>query len=194
MKKLLLTFGICVLSLISFAQQKNLQEYAGTFKFSSAPFEKITITLEDAILLADAEGIGKGEINATDKPDEFGEPNNQAILKFGRDGNGKIFKLEVSAQGMTFLGEKMAADLNSYVGEYALKENSSLDKFVVVLKDGILSVDTNIGSSDLVPTDDADIFQLKSVDGKVGFTRDSSGKIVSVNVIAMGILLEGTKK
>ena len=194
MKKLLTTFGLFLISIVTFAQNNNLGEYTGSFKFSAAPFEKIIITLEDGVLVADAEGVGKGEISATDVKDEFSEPNNQALLKFIRDANGNITKLEVNAQGMSLSGLKEAPDFNIYVGEYALKENNSIDKFVVVIREGILSVDTNIGSSDLAATNEKDIFQLKSVDGKVGFTRDSSGKVIGVNVIAMGISLEGNKK
>lgn len=194
MKKLLTTFGLLLISIVTFAQNNNLGEYTGSFKFSAAPFEKIIITLEDGVLVADAEGVGKGKISATDVKDEFSEPNNQALLKFIRDANGNITKLEVNAQGMSLSGLKEAPDFSVYVGEYALKENNSIDKFVVVIREGILSVDTNIGSSDLAATNEKDIFQLKSVDGKVGFTRDSSGKVIGVNVIAMGISLEGSKK
>lgn len=194
MKKLVLTLGICFLSVIAFAQQNNLSDYTGTFKFSAAPFEKIVVTLEEGVLIADAEGVGTGKISATDVKDEFSEPNNQALLKFIRDEKGNITKLEVNAQGMSLVGLKEAADLTVYVGEYALKENSSIDKFVVVIKEGVLSVDTNAGSSDLAATNEKDIFQLKSVDGKIGFTRDSSGKVTGVNILAMGLSLEGTKK
>lgn len=194
MKKLLVLFGAVLFAQVLFAQDNNLSDYVGTYKFQGAPFNKIVVTLEDGSLVADAEGVGKGKISASDAKDVFGEPNYQAILKFVRDGAGNVAKLSVKADGVDAEGLREGPDFSVYVGEYVMEQNSSVDGVKVLFSNGTLSIDTSVGSSVLKPTKDADIFILEAVDGKAGFTRDENGKVKGISIMAMGTSLEGKKK
>ena len=64
---------------IIFAQKPPKSDFVGNFKIVGAPFTKLIITLENGVLMADAEGVGKGEIFETSANDEFKEPNNDAL-------------------------------------------------------------------------------------------------------------------
>lgn len=193
MKKLFVLATFCFFSLNVFSQETKLDGYSGEYKFSGAPFAKIKIFVEDSTLMAQSDGMGEGEIYAEEEVDTFTEPNNSATLKFVRDETGNVIKLEVSASGMFWEGERKMQDLNEFTGDYKMEEGSSLEAVKVVLTDGKLRVDTRIGSSNMLPTEETDVFNLDAINGKIGFTRDESGKVSQITIAAMGQMLEGKR-
>lgn len=173
----------------------NLNDYAGVFNFEDAPFDYIEITVDGDDLIAEADMLGAGEIYPTDVADEFSEPNYQALLQFLRADNGEVNSLQVSAEGSIWVGEKEVKFESEYVGEYVFADNDYLSEIsVVAASDGGLSIITNIGNSNLEPSNEKDIFELTAVDGKLGFDRDANGKVVGLKIIAMGALFEAQKK
>ena len=195
MKKLLLLAALGFFSIAAFSQKNNMSQYAGVFKFTDAPFDKVSVKLSDGgILVASAEGVGEGEITSTDEADVFNEPENGAEMKYIRDENGRIVKMQISASGMYWEGVKEMVDFKDFVGAYTMDEGSSLDQVSIVLVDGILGINTSMGNASLAPSDEKDVFFIQEIDGKIGFQRGEDGKVNKISVLAMGQLLEGKRK
>ena len=63
MKKLVLVLAGLIICTYSWSQQLPAKsEFVGTFKMISGPVEKLVVTLENKVLMAEAEGVGKGEV------------------------------------------------------------------------------------------------------------------------------------
>ena len=174
---------------------KDLNDYVGVYQFESAPFDYIEITLDGKELVAEASNLGAGEINPTDVEDEFGEPNYQALLKFLRNDNGTVDQVQVSGQGSVWMGRKKVDTMAEYAGVYEMKDKDFFEKVTIKYNNGVLSVETDKGNSDLNASSEKDIFLLRAVDGKIGFLRDNNtGNVIGLTIMAMGTSLEAVKK
>lgn len=194
MKKLFLFLTIFSVSFVSKAQQRDLSHYVGVFKFTDAPFSKLIVTQEGSSLVADAEGVGKGEITATNVADEFGEPNYQALIKFLRDGSGKVHKVRVTAGGDEFEGSLVKPSLDEYVGKYSLKDSPDVSEVEVNIQGGVLFVNASVGSTSLSSTNKKDVFMFDATDGGIAFERDTNGKVIGVEIVFSGQTIKGQKK
>lgn len=171
-------------------------DYAGVYTISGAPFEKLTITVENGALQADAPGVGKGELLETSNIDEFLEPNNDAIISFSRE-NKEVTALVIAVQGSSIPGTKQKAGGNTgneYAGKYVFEEGSPIDAVMVELKDGKLYGSTSQGSAELRPTSTKDEYDVIGYDGKATFKRDSMQKISGLTLAVQGASLNATKK
>lgn len=190
MKKLLLF--LVFLPGFVFSQDKPLKDYQGIYFFDDAPFRWVKVEFVDGKLFAEAEDIGKGEVSSTNVEDEFSEPQNQALLKFLRNDSNLVTKLVINAQGMAWNGAKN--NLQAYVGNYSIKDNERLKSVTIELNNGILSIITDLGNSNLSTTDQANLFLIDAVDGNVKFVLDDNGQVSGIRIEAMGDVLEGDKK
>lgn len=194
MKKLFVFVFILTLPLFITAQTANLTDYVGSYKFEGAPFEKIIVSMEGATLLAEAEGVGKGEIFASKNKDEFTEPNNNAVLMFNRDSNGQVIALIVKVQGTELKGAKEGDAKSEYLGKYKFAADSAVPSMTVSLKDGELFGETDQGSAVLKPTGKKDVFSVVGYDGSAEFIRDSAGKISKVILKVQDMVMNGEKQ
>jgi hypothetical protein len=194
MKKLFVFVFILTLPLFITAQTANLTDYVGSYKFEGAPFEKIIVSMEGATLLAEAEGVGKGEIFASKNKDEFTEPNNNAVLMFNRDSNGQVISLIVKVQGTELKGAKEGDAKSEYLGKYKFAEDSAVPSMTVSLKEGELFGETDQGSAVLKPTAKKDVFSVVGYDGSAEFIRDSAGKISKVILKVQDMVMNGEKQ
>ncbi len=176
------------------AQNNNLTEYVGSYKFEGAPFEKIIVSVEGTTILAEAEGVGKGEIFASKNKDEFTEPNNNAVLIFNRDGNGQVISLIVKVQGSELKGAKEGDAKSEFLGKYKFAEDSAIPSMTVSLKEGELFGETDQGSAVLKPTAKKDVFSVVGYDGSAEFIRDSAGKISKVILKVQDMVMSGEKQ
>lgn len=194
MKKLLILTAFLSFSFALSAQQAKPQDFTGVYKFQGAPFEKIVITYENGIFTADAEGVGKGEITATNVTDEFSEPNYQALLKFVRDEAGKVIRLAVNVNGSSFEGLKETAALEEYAGKYSLEGSGEVSEVSILVQNGALYIDSSIGGSGLQATDVKDSYQMAAATGGVVFKRDGTGKVTGIEIEYSGTTFKGTRK
>ncbi|MCP9762725.1 DUF3471 domain-containing protein [Lacihabitans soyangensis] len=194
MKKLFVIVLFLTFPLFVSAQNGNLLDYAGAFKFDGAPFEKIIISVEGSTLFAEAEGVGKGEIFPSKNKDEFTEPNNNAVLVFNRDGSGQVVSLTVKVQGSELKGTKQSDAKAEYLGKYKFADDSAVASMTVSLKDGELFGETDQGSAVLKSTDKKDIFNVVGYDGSVEFIRDSAGKVSKVILKVQDMVMNGEKQ
>lgn len=194
MKKLLILTGILIFSFALKAQEAKPRDFAGVYKFQNAPFERVVITDENGVLTAEAEGVGKGEISATNVADEFSEPNHQALLKFIREGSGKVVRLVVEANGSSFEGTKEMASLDEYAGKYSLEGNAEVTEVSITVQGGALYIEAAIGGSGLTATEIKDSFQLAQASGGVVFKRDGNGKVTGIEIDYSGAVFKGTRK
>ncbi|WP_247235725.1 DUF3471 domain-containing protein [Telluribacter sp. SYSU D00476] len=89
------------------ADQADLSQYAGKYKFEGLPFEYITISVVDGKLMIST-GTDEGELTPVkDAADKF-DAGGQATLTFTRDADQKVTGLTLDAQGFTFDGKKEA--------------------------------------------------------------------------------------
>lgn len=194
MKKLFVFVLFLCLPLFIIAQNNNLTDYAGVYKFDGAPFEKIVVSVEGTTLFAEAEGVGKGEIFASKNKDEFTEPNNNAVLVFNRDASGQVISLTVKVQGSELKGTKLGDAKSEYLGKYKFADDSAVSSMTVSLKEGELFGETDQGSAVLKPTDKKDVFNVVGYDGSVEFIRDSAGKISKVILKVQDMVMNGEKQ
>ncbi|MCD8538947.1 MAG: hypothetical protein LRY55_03675 [Leadbetterella sp.] len=194
MKKLLFLTGILISSFTLKAQQVKLQDFTGAYKFEKAPFGKIVITDESGALIADAEGVGKGEISATNIADEFREPNYQAIFKFVREESGKVIRLVVEVNGDSFEGKRESVTPDEYAGKYSLEGSPEVPEVSIQIQDGALYIEASIGGSRLVATQVKDSYQMTAATGGVVFKRDEAGKVTGIEVEYAGSTFKGTRK
>lgn len=195
MKKLLILTGFLAISFILKAQEAKLQDFTGVYKFQSAPFDKILITYENGVLTAEAEGVGKGEIKATNVADEFSEANHQALLKFVREaGSGRVAGLTVEVNGTRFEGKKEIAAWDEYAGKYSLQGSADVPEVNILVEEGALYIETNIGGSRLLATDIKDSFQMTAATGGVIFKRDGNGKVTEIEIEYGGSTFKGARK
>lgn len=194
MKKLLILTGFLIFSFTMKAQETKPQDFTGVYKFQSAPFDRIVITYENGVLVAEAEGVGKGEITATNTKDEFSEPNYQALLKFKRDASGTVVRLAVEANGESYEGIKEAVSLNEYAGKYGLEGNAEVTEVSITVQGGSLYIEAAIGGSGLVATEVKDSFHLAQAAGGVVFSRDENGKVTGIEINYSGTTFKGTRK
>ncbi len=194
MKKLLILTGFLIFSFTLKAQETKPQDYTGVYKFQSAPFGKIVITYESGAFIADAEGVGKGEVTVTDTKDEFIEPNYQALLKFKRDASGAVVGLAVEAGGESYEGVKERASLNEYAGKYSLEGSAEVTEVSIIVQGESLYIEAAIGGSGLVATEVKDSFHLAQADGGVVFKRDENGKVTGIEINYSGTTFKGTRK
>jgi hypothetical protein len=194
MKKLFVIVLFLTFPLFVSAQNGNLLDYSGAYKFDGAPFEKIIISVEGSTLFAEAEGVGKGEIFPSKNKDEFTEPNNNAVLVFNRDGSGQVVSLTVKVQGSELKGTKQSDVKAEYLGKYKFADDSAVASMTVSLKDGELFGETDQGSAILKSTDKKDIFNVVGYDGSVEFIRDSAGKVSKVILKVQDMVMNGEKQ
>lgn len=194
MKKLLILTGFLIFSFTLKAQEAKPQDFTGVYKFQSAPFDKVVITYENGVLIAEAEGVGKGEITATRVKDEFSEPNYQALLKFKRDASGVVVGLAVEANGDSYEGIKEIASLNEYAGKYSLEGSAEVTEVSITVQGGSLYIEAAIGGSGLTATEVKDSFQLAQAVGGVVFKRDENGKVTGIEIDYSGTTFKGTRK
>lgn len=194
MKKLQLLIAAFVMTVSTFGQNVNLNDYAGKYIFDGAPFGFVIISVEDGKLMAEAENVGKGEISGTDQKDQYREPNHDASMVFLRDQNQKVIKLIVKAMGQEFSGTLEADPLSEYAGIYKFPSDSPVFDLKISVKDGRLYGDTDQGSAFLKATDKKDEYTVMGYDGKATFSRDAAGKIVKVLLQIQDMELNGEKK
>lgn len=82
--------------------------------------------------------------------------------------------------------------LKIYTGKYKFPEGSVVAEVRVVITNGILYADSDIGSSELKHSS-GDVFDLIAYDGTATFKRNSEGKVNGVRIEVGDILLEGPK-
>ena len=193
MKKLLLSSALFLFSIAVFAQSKKLGDYSGKFKMAGAPFESLVVTVEGESLMADAPGVGKGEIFKTDQADTFKEPNNDALIVFKRNDAGVVVELVIQVQGSELIGKKEIADQSEFVGKFIFEEGAPIPSVNVLIKDGLLYGDTEQGGAELRPTNKKDIFDVIGYDGTAEFSRDSTGKVTVVILNVQGMSMKGNK-
>lgn len=194
MKKLFVFVLFLCLPLFITAQNNNLADYVGSYKFEGVPFEKVIVSVEGTTILAEAEGVGKGEIFASKNKDEFTEPNNEAVLTFHRDGSGQVISLTVKVQGSELKGVKEGDAKSEYLGKYRFADDSAVSSMTVSLKEGELFGETDQGSAVLKPTDKKDVFNVVGYDGSVEFIRDSAGKVSKVILKVQDMVMNGEKQ
>jgi hypothetical protein len=192
MKKLLIFVFATFFANSIFAQSKS--DYVGIYNFSGAPFAKIVVSIDGNALMAEAEGVGKGEINATDVKDQFKEPNNDATIIFNRDSNGNVVSMLVKVQGSELIGEKEVDAKIEYVGKYKFDDNSPIPDITVTIKNGELYGDTEQGGAALKFSKVKDTFDISGYDGTCTFKRTAEGKISGVNLKVQGMDMNGTKQ
>jgi hypothetical protein len=193
MKKLLFSVLIIISASRLFAQN-SLADVVGNYKFDGAPFEKIVISISGSSVIAEAEGVGKGEIFPTKTKDEYTEPNNNAVLVFNRDANGTVISLTVKVQGNELKGMRESAAYTPYLGKYKFAVDSAIPSMLVSLKNGQLFGETDQGSAVLKPTAKKDVFEIIGYDGSVEFFRDSNGNMTKVVLRVNDIVLDGEKQ
>ncbi len=194
MKKLFAIVLFLAFPMFVSAQNGSLLDFAGVYKFEGAPFEKIVVNIEGPKLLAEAEGVGKGEIFASKNKDEFTEPNNNAVLVFNRDGRGQVISLIVKVQGSELKGTKQGDAKSEYLGKYKFADDSAVPSMTVSLKDGELFGETDEGSAILKPTAKKDVYSVVGYDGSAEFIRDSAGKISKVILKVQDLVMNGEKQ
>jgi hypothetical protein len=194
MKKLFVFVFFLSLPLFTIAQTTNLTDYVGSYKFEGAPFEKVIVSLDGTTILAEAEGVGKGEIFAAKNKDEFTEPNNNAVLIFNRDGSGLVISLTVKVGGSELKGIKEGDAKSEYLGKYVFADDSSIPSVIVSLKNGELFGETDQGSAVLKSTAKKDVFEVVGYDGSTEFVRDSAGKITKIILKVQDMVLNGVKQ
>jgi hypothetical protein len=194
MKKLFAIVLFLAFPMFASAQNGSLLDFAGVYKFEGAPFEKIVVNVEGTKLLAEAEGVGKGEVFASKSKDEFTEPNNNAVLVFNRDGRGQVISLIVKVQGSELKGTKQGDAKSEYLGKYKFADDSAVPSMTVSLKDGELFGETDEGSAILKPTAKKDVYSVVGYDGSAEFIRDSAGKISKVILKVQDLVMNGEKQ
>lgn len=193
MKKLLY-FVLITFTTSNLFAQSSFSELVGNYKFDGAPFEKIVITVSGNSVIAEAEGVGKGEIFPTKTKDEYTEPNNNAVLVFNRDANGTVISLTVKVQGNELKGMKESAGYTPYLGKYKFADDSAIPSMLVILKNGELFGETDQGSAVLKPTAKKDVFEIIGYDGTVEFFRDSNENVTKVVLRVNDLVLNGEKQ
>lgn len=192
MKKLSF-FTIFIFScFIIFAQKPPKSDFVGNFKMAGAPFEKLIITLENGVLMADAEGVGKGEIFETSTIDEFKEPNNDALIVFKRT-NGIVDVIDIKVKGSVISGKKEGNAMGEFTGTFKFNQGSPVEKVNVEIKEGKLYGSSDQGTAELKPTSEKDKFELVGYDGTAIFKRDSSGKVSGLELNIQGNNMKATK-
>lgn len=193
MKKLSLLF-ILIFSIQSvFSQKPPKSDFVGNYKITGAPFEKMSVFVKDNALMAEAEGVGAGEINETEEANVFSEPVNGAKITFKRDENGKVYTVLISVQGMEFTGEMLADPLAEYAGKYKLNEGSPISQVIVVAEGGKLYGDSEQGRAELKPTSMIDEYEVLGFGGTAIFNRNDKLEIVGVKIMVQGMTMEGKK-
>ncbi len=177
---------------IIFAQKPPKSDFVGNFKLDGAPFPKLVVSFENGVLMAEAEGVGKGEIFETSVNDEFKEPNNDAILVFKRT-NGIVDMIEIKVQGSVISGKKEGNAMEEFTGTFKFEQGSPVEKVNVVLKEGKLYGSSDQGSAELKPTTEKDKFELVGFDGTAIFKRDSGGKVSGLELNVQGNNLKASK-
>jgi hypothetical protein len=193
MKKLSLVVCFLVFGLNVFAQSVSLNDYVGIFKIEGAPFESLVISLENGVLMAEAEGVGKGELLKTDKEDEFKEPNNDALIVFIRGENKTVKEVLIKVQGTELSGIKKMPAENEYLGKYKFDGGSEIANLTVELRNGKLYGDTEQGGAELKPTSKKDEYEIVGYGGSVVFGRSAEGKVETVILNVQGITLKGKR-
>ncbi|WP_367914271.1 hypothetical protein [Leadbetterella sp. DM7] len=194
MKKLVALTGFLILSFALKAQQPNPNDYTGVYKFQGTPFAQIVISYENGAFMADAEGVGKGQIVPSGTADEFTEDNYEALLKFVRETSGKVIRLVVSFNGSSFEGAKEGISFDEYAGKYSLEGSSEVSEVNITVQNGTLGIEASIGGSQLMATDVKDSFQMTAASGGVVFKRDATGRITGIEVEYAGNTFKGKKK
>jgi Domain of unknown function (DUF3471) len=82
--------------------------------------------------------------------------------------------------------------LQEYTGKYKFPAGSIVPETNVVLENGALFANSEMGSSELKKME-GDTFELVAYGGTATFKRNPDGKIISVKVEVDDIILEGTK-
>ncbi len=194
MKKLFVIVLFLAFPVLVSAQNGSLLDYVGAYKFEGAPFDKIIVSVDGTKLLAEAEGVGKGEVFASKNKDEFTEPNNNALMVFNRDGSGQVISLTVKVQGSELKGTKQGDAKTEYLGKYKFADDSAVPLMTVSLKEGELFGETDQGSAVLKPTAKKDVFSVVGYDGSAEFIRDSAGKISKVILKVQDMVMNGEKQ
>jgi hypothetical protein len=83
--------------------------------------------------------------------------------------------------------------LKEYVGNYIFPDGSFVPSAEISLRDTVLNINSEKGTSDLVKRS-RDTFSLLNYDGTVYFKRDSTNKISGVKVEVEDVLVEGNKQ
>jgi hypothetical protein len=81
-----------------------LKAYVGSYK---SDLGQIKVWLEDAKLIGEMEGQGKGELRLTDKEDILTVEGMDASVTFIRNDDKKVIKLKINAQGNVIEGDKV---------------------------------------------------------------------------------------
>jgi hypothetical protein len=193
MKKLAIFFVLLFLGSNLFGQISLKSDFVGVYKLTGAPFEKLIVSLEQNRLMAEAEGVGKGELLSTEKKDEFKEPINEAILTFERNESGGVEAVLIKVQDLEIHGVKEPNKFEEFLGKYKFEEGSPITELFIEMKDGRLFGDTDQGKAELRSTPVSDEFQVMGYNGKASFTRNGDGKINGVVLHVEGMILKATK-
>jgi hypothetical protein len=88
---------------------------------------------------------------------------------------------------------KAQDSLQQYVAKYKFPDGSAVTEVDVVLENGVLQINSSMGSSGLDKTT-LDTFSIPSYNGIVIFTRNETKKITGIKIDVMNISLEGIRE
>ena len=194
MKKMFLSFLMMSFITTIFAQDANLQQYTGKYKFpDGSVVTEINVTIEGGVLTSNS-SAGSSSLEKLGV-DTFSVVSFQGTAVFKRDGNKKIIGVVVDVMGYHLEGTKDNGEdalLQQYIGKYKFPEGSVVTEINVTIEGGVLTSNSSAGASVLEKLG-VDTFSVVSFQGTAVFKRDAGKKIIGVVVDAMGYHLEGTK-
>jgi len=92
-----------------------------------------------------------------------------------------------------FAANAQTDSLQEYTGKYKFPDGSPVTEIGVVLENGVLTVTTAMGNSELKKTDTKDVFEIVAYSGTATFKRNAEGKITTLQIQVQDINMEGTK-
>ncbi len=88
--------------------------------------------------------------------------------------------------------EPKTDSLQEYTGKYKFPAGGPVAEITVVIDNGVLYANSDIGNSELKKTE-GDIFYVVAYDGTATFKRSVEGKINGVKIEVDDLIMEGTK-
>lgn len=106
-----------------------------------------------------------------------------------------VFALTIDASAQT--NTTIALDTvaaKDYVGKYKMKD-APFEEVIVTLQNGkLMGEAVGQGSADLLPTKEANVFEVDGYDGKIEFVRNENKVVVKVKLSLQGTTIEGDKQ